>query len=229
MGAPVQIPDLPAATVANDNDETILRQGLVDFRVTIGLIRNLNIDALTPLSGSALGSDRFLISRGGSNFRIDFSAVGLPLGTKTWLYMTQGQIDTVMLGWQSIPNSGNALLAVRGGSVYTTAGTTQGTWTQPAINLLIGQIPAHQHGYPVSQTRSLGTSSTKVSAANNGASTDILMKTYHTGGVGSAVGSSNPKAYSDFNDSFSPDTDPVQADPAWRPFAAVGMLAVKIV
>lgn len=230
MGAPIQLSGLPQASVVNDADQTLLRQGLSDFRATIGDIRNINIPGLTQLPSAALASDQFMISRASNNYRVSFNAVGLPIGTKTWVYMSSANVTATMIGWKIVPNTGDSLLSVGGGATYSTGGTTQGTWTQPAIKLLIGQIPAHQHGYQVNSQDISGTSATKVLGAKDGSSVSRVMKTYHTGGVGSAIGSSNPDAYqSPYTDSFSTDTDPVQADATWRPFASVGFIIEKIV
>ena len=50
MSSPVEMPDLPPATIANDDDETVLRQGMTDYRCAVGLLRSINVQGLSPLS-----------------------------------------------------------------------------------------------------------------------------------------------------------------------------------
>lgn len=233
MGAPIEISGLPPAASAADADFTIIRQGLTDFRATVGMIRNINISALPsfPTSSPApLNSDYMILSRGGSSFKALFSSVGFAVNTCLWFYNSTSQLNLLTPGWQIVPNTGDRLLACKGGSTYNVAQTNGGTWTQPSFKLSIGQIPAHQHGIRVvrNPASTNNYSTDKVSSGIGGQSTSQIMKSFHTGGVGSTTGSSNPDAYEDFTDSFSTDTDPIQPVATWRPLANVGNIYKKI-
>lgn len=241
MGAPVQIPDLPVATSATNSDTTLLRQGLTDFQCSLALIRNINIPSFTILSApaNALATDTFLINRNISsvptNFSIPFSAVGLPINTKTWFYMSASQIASGLPGWQLVPSTGDTMLAVAGGTTYTNAGTTQGTWSLPSITLGIQNIPQHQHYIPAlkeSQGAKVGNSNDMVTASTSLVSSiDTWIESFSTGGSGSTVLATNPgsPANRPTFTSTPVSTVPYALGNTWRPFASVGNIAVKLV
>ena len=64
----------------------------------------------------------------------------IPSGTKMWFYA-----DTAPTGWTLDATPSDSLLAVKGGSTYTTGGAQAGTWTQPDATLTAAQIPPHTH------------------------------------------------------------------------------------
>ena len=59
---------------------------------------------------------------------------------KLWFYE-----NSAPTGW-TIVTASDALLAVKGGTTYTTGGAQVGTWTQPDCILDATMIPAHTHG-----------------------------------------------------------------------------------
>jgi hypothetical protein len=211
MASPVQIPDLPSATIANNADTTILRQGLTDYQCTMALIRNINVQALNNLPSTAQSSDYFLISRIISsvptNFKIPFSSVSLPINTQQWFYMTSAQITSTLAGWALVPNTGDSLLACAGGTTYATAQTGAGTWTQPSFTLTLGQMPAHGHTMATKRAGVPGSSNSFVLAAS--AATGSSADDYTTDSVGSST--------------------PVQPVNTWRPLAQIGNICKKIV
>ena len=64
----------------------------------------------------------------------------IPSGTKMWFYA-----DTAPVGWTLDATPSDSLLAVKGGSTYTTGAAQAGTWTQPDATLTAAQIPPHTH------------------------------------------------------------------------------------
>jgi hypothetical protein len=212
MGAPVQIPGLPSAAIANDADQTIIRQGLTDFRCTIGLIRSLNVNNFSDLPSAANPNDFMLISRivGGNptNFRIAFNAVGLPRNTKTWFYFPSASIAASLPGWQLVPSTGDTLLAVEGGATFTTGGTTQGTWFQPKFFIDVINLPPHSHVLDIQRGSSRpGSSQAYLAAASTSSGSHDISTACRT--TGSNAG--------------------IQLDSSWRPLASVGCICVKTV
>lgn len=155
MSSPVELPDLPIATIANDNDTTLLRQGLTDYQCAVSLIRNINVQALSPLPGNtAAATDLFLISRiisgNPNNFQIPFNQVGFLKSTKAWFWQA-----VAPSGWTIVPNTSDRVLASSGpnlgyGSptIPPNGGQQVGTWQQQAITLTLAQIPSHNHTVP---------------------------------------------------------------------------------
>ncbi len=149
MSSPVELNDLPVASIANNADTTLLRQGLTDYQCAVGLIRNIDIPSLTPIpNGYANASDTFIINRSGmsgpSNYQIAFSQVGFVKGTQMWFYN-----GGVPAGWTAVPNTGDRLLAVSDGvNNYNTnaaSGSQSGTWQQTDWILTVAQLPKHSH------------------------------------------------------------------------------------
>ena len=64
----------------------------------------------------------------------------VPSGTDMWIYA-----DSAPTGWTIQNSLGDTLLAVKGGSTYTTGADSAGTWTQPDHTLTEAEIPAHTH------------------------------------------------------------------------------------
>lgn len=243
MGSPVQIPDLPPAPSANDADQTIIRQGLTDYRATLTQIRNINLSSLTLLPSSAATTDLLLISRvvtgTPTNFKIPFINVGVPMGSRMWFHMTSTQMDATLPGWQRDLTVSDCLLSTKGGSVYTNANQILGTWQQPLITLQIFQIPAHSH---LMQLRSIPGSlnyALAVNSTNNDATMDYgsasgsaSKKFAHTWQTGGNINDPkiNPLEGNSSSDPFPfPPTMPIIPDDNWRPLAAVGYVAVKTV
>lgn len=144
MSSPT-IPDLPAATTADDADLLLMRQpGTalgVDKQVTVAKIRQLNLAGLAPVPNPPQASDLLLIQQSGANWQLRFDQVSVPSGTKMWFYHNAA---SDIPGW-SLFASGDTLLAVKGGSTYTTGGTQSGTWQQADHTLTIAEMPAHTH------------------------------------------------------------------------------------
>jgi hypothetical protein len=210
MGSPVEIPDLPVASIANDADQTILRQGMTDYSVTMGLIRNINIQNLNSLPGYALPTDYFLASRlvlgTPTNFKISFQRIGIPNQSTMYFYMNSGDITATLPNWAIVPGTGDCLLACGGGSVYTSGSNVLGTWSQPAFSVSLANMPAHTHNINTYKTSVGGLSSTYAMAANT------TVGNQSTGpNMIQSVGNGTP----------------IQLVNTWRPLAAVGYIARK--
>lgn len=157
MSSPVQISDLPVATVANNNDLVILRQGLTDYQCAVSLIRDINIEALSVVpGGTPIQTDLMLVSRsvGGipKNFQVQFAQVGFPANTRMWFWNSTPPTPN----WSVVGTTGGNLLACQDTTTSYAAsvapGTTAGDWQQEGVNggnpgggLSIQQIPNHRH------------------------------------------------------------------------------------
>ena len=62
------------------------------------------------------------------------------LNQKVWIYR-----DTAMDGWVVDTTPTDRVLAIKGGTVYTTGGQLAGSWQLPDHVLDITEIPAHSH------------------------------------------------------------------------------------
>ena len=217
MGSPVQIPGLPSAAVANDADFTLLRQGLTDYKCSVALLRNINVQNLTYLPGTVALNDQILVSRivagNPTNFKVSFSSIGFVAGTKMWFYMSAAQIVASLPGWSLVPGTGDALLAVQGGFDYTNPGTQQGTWQQPNIKLNLNNIPSHTHTINEYTDSVGGLSKSFVMGANVNVGNQALGTSINFAG-GDTTQPNNP-------------TVPIFPSPFWRPMASVGQILTK--
>lgn len=208
----VQISGLPVAVSAADTDLLLMRQGLVDKQVQVGLIRAINIPAFAQLLSGAVATDAMLISRGGTNYQIRFAAVGIEKGTTAWFYQSAAPF-----GWNTIANTNGSLLAVRGpaGSTYTTAGQEAGTWQQTGMRLTLEQMPPHRHRILLGdETTDAGTGAqTYPRLAKHQVNVTQPARTEVAGGV--TVGAITQN-------------DPHNHGNTWRPTAYVGILCVKV-
>lgn len=117
-------------------------------------------------------------------------------GTDMWFYA-----DSAPTGWTLQGSLGDTVLAIKGGSTYTTGAASAGTWTQPSHTLTVDEIPAHSHTYtapnnPENKRRTNG--SACVTGVTAGTST-------------SSVGGGNSHNHGT----------------SWRPLARVGIIARK--
>ena len=64
----------------------------------------------------------------------------VPSGEAIWFYA-----DSAPTGYTIVSGSSDELLAVKGGSTYTTGAAQAGTWTQADATLTAAQIPPHTH------------------------------------------------------------------------------------
>ena len=64
---------------------------------------------------------------------------------KAWFYL-----DAAPTNWTEVGSIGDTLLAVKGGTTYTTGGDTAGTWTQPDHALTTAELASHTHTYTAS-------------------------------------------------------------------------------
>lgn len=220
MTSPVQLSDLDPTSVANDADLALIRKNnTTDYKVTVQVLRNINVGGLPDLSTTANSPDNtdlLIVARAGVNCKCLFPAIGLPKGTKLWFYQDAVPVSTAY--WAIVPNTGDRLLAVKGGSSYTVGGTVTNlsNWQQLDATLTIEQIPAHAHVARVRKNKSSTLDSlfagTQPTDSQNNATTG------YTGGTGSTDKRS---------------TDPVGATKGhnhgntWRPSAAVGILCQK--
>lgn len=148
MTSPVQLSDLDLAGSADDADLALIRKNnTTDYKVTVQLLRNINIAGLpnlSPTANSPQNTDLLILARGGVNSKCLFPSIGFPVGTKLWFHMNAVPVSTVF--WTIVPNTGDTLLAVKGGTTYTIGGgSSQGNWQQNNHTLTVDQIPPHSH------------------------------------------------------------------------------------
>ncbi len=205
----VQIPGLPVASIANDGDTTIIRQGLTDKQVTVDKVRSIDISLFPTLpTGQAVASDLFMVRRASSNYQIRFDQVGLPAGTLCWFYQ-----NVAPDGWLPINFLGDCVLALRGGLYGPAGNTVAGTWQQSDAALNINQIPNHTHNIICGKD----TDNTKIT---------------HVKGTRNDNPSPRPRAPTEGIAGASTDVNTNQCLPhnhgaSWRPLAVVGILCQK--
>lgn len=211
MSAPlqIQITDLPSTGSVADTDYTILRQGLSDFKVQIGLLREIDVSAY-PLINTPAQSDLMLINRGGSNYSVRFDRVGFVAGTTMWFYQA-----SLPSGWEPIEATGDALLAVKGGSNKYQNFGTQGTWSQPGHALTVEQMPSHYH--IAFKTKETTGSSNSLGPVRGKTADPGSFQTQSTGGLGSGQ-----------NEGVGGPTVEHNHGSTWRPLANVGILGRKM-
>lgn len=210
-----QMSDLPVASMANNSDVVLLRSGLTDYQCAVSLIRNINIQSLSPIPGGfATATDLFIISRIvssiPSNFNIRFSQVSVPKGTRMWFYNSAAPI-----GWSIVPGTGGNLLAVNDGvtkySGENSAGSTSGTWQQTNHSLIPAEIPPHTHYV------NLGKDSSGNPAGNARRADNYDNISNCTTSNGAETFSGNPQLLGNGHNHGN----------TWRPLANVGIIANK--
>lgn len=208
MSSPVQLSDLDLATVANDADLALIRKSnTTDYKITVQALRSINIAGLPSLSSAAQPTDLMMISQGGVNSKIDFGSVGFTIGTRMWFYL--GAVPVSPTYWQIVPNTGDSLLGVRGGSTYVTGGVQAGTWTQANHTLTIAEMPAHQHF--IHKTKEPTGSSNNLGPARGKDPEDSSTIAFRFA-LSEPTGGSGPHNHGD----------------TWRPMASVGIVCEKI-
>lgn len=207
MSSPVELSDLdsiPTGAVL-DTDDMLVRRGLTDYRATAGQVRSLNLPGFSPLAGGGpVGSDLMLVNRGGVNYQTPFSSIGLVKGTICYFYQLAAPV-----GWTIVPNTGDRILAVSDGTnqyASTAAGSPGGTWQQTGWALLPNQLPPHNHLIPAGKDSS--DSPQNPGFARRATTSDPSTRITSFGGNGL-----NGDLHNHGN--------------TWRPFANVGILAVK--
>ena len=182
-------------------------------KATVSQMQAIDLQTLTPLPNAmTLGDVFFGQDQTGAKFSTNFENITFPSGTQIWAY--QG---TRLSGWTISASTGDKLLAVKGGSIYTTGGVSAGTWQQEGINgigslLDVTQMPSHTH-------RGL---KTKSHASSSGPPDDKKPRRGKT-----------IEDDSNINDRYAL-SDPVGSGlthdhgNSWRPRAAVGLIMEKI-
>lgn len=210
---PITIPDLdPASPLDPDNDLLLIRQGLTDKKVLLGMLQKVNLASLPMLSGQLTSTDVLMVGRpsgggGYDNYLMPPQYLGFLNGTCAWFWQA-----TAPLGWSVVPNSGDKVLAtvLPGGQSYqyNSAGY-QGDWQQEDHELSIDEIPDHMHRIAVSLGSADDWNKAKSCRAGKDGQTSVGVA---TSGV---AGRTQPttKGHNHGNE--------------WRPEAAVGILCVK--
>lgn len=217
---PVHISELAVATAVAPTDTLPISQNGVDRQVPVSLLSGINwagITAATILNPT----DDVLIYQSGTK-KISASYFNFPSGTKLWFFQA-----TAPTGWSLVAYPGDALLALRGGSTYTNAGTAQGTWQQDNATLTIDQIPAHTHFMDTTflWPGAGSPSSTKVGAGRNGGDHEKYVPDFPTGGAGSNLNTSSGN--NNAPNTNLPLTNGHNHGAAWRPAAYVGIICTK--
>ena len=195
------IPDLPVSSQANDSDQMLIRQPAggagTDKSIQVRLLRGVNISALATLPSTPLGTDLMLISRGGVNYKIEYSEVSFVSGTKCWFFA-----DSPPDGW-AIFGAGDTLLGVKGGATYLVGGNVAGTWQQTGHALTLAQIPPHSHRVRAGHDSSTNTNNGFARRAKNETVASIIK--------------TNDQGNGQHHDHGA----------AWRPLASVGIICIK--
>ena len=68
----------------------------------------------------------------------------IPTGgtTTMWFYLNSAPV-----GWTEVSDLGDTLLAIKGGTTYTTGAATAGNWELPDHRLITSEMPRHTHSY----------------------------------------------------------------------------------
>ena len=217
MSTPVNFDDLIEIFSVNSGDQMITENEpeQATTRATVKQVQSIDLLSLDPLPSAMTAGDVFF---GADNLNIKFSTafqnITFPSGTKIWAFQA-----SYPSGWKLVPDTGDKLLAIVGGSKYTTAGTEGGTWLTEGVNggdpggaLTIEQIPAHRHRGHKTKTH------LSSSAANNGK--DPLR------GKVAEDDSNFRDRY--FNTEETGGGQPHNHGNAWRPRAQVGIIIEKI-
>lgn len=153
---PIHITGLPPASAVGNDDLFVINQSGIDRQLKASFLKAIQWGDI-PQSNVLNSSDLVLVNQSNSTVKIPANLFNIPSGTITWFYQ-----DNAPSGWTLQAYSGDALLAVRGGSTYSAAGnftaspfgTVLGTWQQIGVTLTIQQIPNHQHYGRWGQTQS---------------------------------------------------------------------------
>ena len=150
MTSPINFDDLSEIFALNPIDQMITENEpeQATTKATIKQVSGIAIQNLTWLPDDMQSGDVFYYATSSNvNSSVDFDDITFESGTRTWIFA-----ETYPSGWSLVPNTGDKLLAIVGGSKYTTAGTEGGTWLTEGVNggnpgsgLTIEQIPAHSH------------------------------------------------------------------------------------
>lgn len=213
MTAPIQLSALPEASSADNNDYTLLRKGLTDYKVAVGILRNIDVSSLPSLPGGATAqpTDHLLISRSGSNYKINFSQIGFLSGTRMWFYQSIAPD-----GWTFWSGTGDRLLGVSdptgtpklyNGNIQPGTRTDLSFWQQADHVLTIDQIPSHSHA--IRAVRSGQSSTSRVGRGTSGLEDAITYAA--NGNTIEFTGGSEAHNHGD----------------TWRPAAAVGIICYK--
>lgn len=214
MSSPINLSNLPSASLSQSNDNSailLMRVGLTDYQVAVDIIRNINLQDLDPLpNGTPLTTDLMMVNRIYSgvptNFQVTFGSVGFPVGTQMWFYDTMPPTPN----WNLVPNTGNSLLACADQSAApygtyngSSGGSNTGSWQQSPAILTIAQIPSHSHAVNFVRTVQRSNGSQNTWGLSNPAFD--AQVTQNTGGGG-----------------------PHDHGNTWRPMANVGVIGIKV-
>lgn len=222
MSSPVQISDLSSAPGgAQDADLALIRRSnTTDYKVLVSSLRSINTPGLPALPAPLQATDLMIVNQGAANCKVDFGRVGFVAGVRMWFYTNSSNINGALY-WGLVPNTGDTLLAVKGGSTYNVGGTSNlGTWQQVGATLGITQIPNHQHYYRFGQDQS-NSGATYVHGAKRLPSGGDPKFGLGSGIVGGQGDNPNHDAYGG--------CDPHNHGNTWRPLASVGSIFEKLI
>ncbi len=219
---PITINQLdPAGPIDFDNDLLIIRQNLNDKKATPSQVSKMRLNTLPTLPSPVTPSDLFLVSRDigagvYENYSTSSNNIGFYSGTVMWFYTNS---SAAIPGWTPLAGVADRILGVKGGSTYTTGGTSSGTWTQPGWALTVEQMPAHIHTTRMSDKPAGSKYNNKEGTMSyDSASNWANVPSKTTGGPGSTPEGSAAALGSAAEHFHGSD---------WRPLAAVGMLFTK--
>lgn len=136
---------------------------------------------------------------------------------KIWVYR-----NTAMNGWAVDSSSAtDRVLALKGGSTYTTGAANAGTWTQPNHTLSISELPAHDHGGDTGNESAHTHPITGGSFDEYGSQTGICSDFGYNDGLGNTTGAGSSH---DHSISSQGGGSAHNHGSTYRPAAAVGTL-----
>jgi hypothetical protein len=190
----------------------LVRRGGGDYQTTAALVRTINIGGLPALASLSTGtpqpSDQMIIARGGTSYQLPFNQVGFLQGTIMWFYLDQANKPS---GWTLATGLTDCLLAVQGGSVFTSGAMGLGTWQQDGWALTSAQMNHFHYSFGSglrSSANSASASGPNIFAYNRLPDAQVI-----TADVNNALSGSSATAHNHGN--------------SWRPYAAVGNLYSK--
>lgn len=151
MTFPINIDDLQEKTSGISQNSFIITENEPEqatTKATLRKVRSLDVSIYNNLPLPIQLTDKMFVQKPNKVKNSTLvTNVTFPSKTRIWVYA-----DTYPSGWKIVTGIGDRLLAVKGGSKYTTGGTSTSLndWLNAGVNgdnssLTIEQIPSHSH------------------------------------------------------------------------------------